>query len=122
MEDALQLEVPTTWLTTLRDRLLVNYNGSTDPVPNEDKPVITYLSRQSARHRRILDSDHLALIRELKKLENEGLAEVNVEAFEDGTPVEEQVAKIARTTVSVDIQMSKHTFSVVVTGRVVRSY
>jgi protein O-GlcNAc transferase len=99
MEDVLKLDVPTTWLASLRVKVLEHYKSNILP-PDHDKYVVTYLSRQNANFRRIDEGDHQALINELKKLEAEGLAEVNVEEFQDGTPIEEQVAKMARTTVN----------------------
>lgn len=64
------------------------------------KPVITYLSRQTAAHRHLREDVHEALVVGLKGLEKEGVAEVNIEEFTDADPKDEQVAKLSRTTVS----------------------
>jgi hypothetical protein len=90
---------PTNWLSSLKDRILRNYTGKISPkLPS--KPVVTYLSRQTAAHRHLTDEAHAGLIAGLKALEDEGVAEVNIEEFTDADPKDEQIAKLSRTTVS----------------------
>lgn len=87
----------------MKDRLLADYTGPVtldDPSHEHSKPVITYISRQTAAHRRLKEEVHEELITELQKLEKEGLAEIQVEEFTDADPKNEQVAKLSRTTVS----------------------
>lgn len=100
---AFELPVPKRWISDLKDRLIRNYNGPVslkDPSHANSKPVITYLSRQTAAHRHLREDVHDALIVGLKGLEKEGIAEVNIEEFTDADPKDEQVAKLSRTTVS----------------------
>ncbi|KAJ9119169.1 hypothetical protein QFC22_003661 [Naganishia vaughanmartiniae] len=103
MERAFKLPVPSNWVSDLKKRMLADYKGPVslkDPSHAKSKPVITYLSRQEAVFRTLSDEAHEALSVGLKTLEQEGLAEVNVETFTDADPKDEQVAKISRTTVS----------------------
>ncbi|KAJ9103166.1 hypothetical protein QFC21_002588 [Naganishia friedmannii] len=103
MDLAFELPVPERWLTDLKDRLLANYNGPVpldDPSHEHSKPVITYISRQTAAHRRLKEQVHEELVAELQKLEKDGLAEVHMEEFTDADPKNEQVAKLSRTTAS----------------------
>jgi hypothetical protein len=99
---AFELPVPDRWLDDLKDRIIVNYTG---PVTLQDhhhahsKPVITYLSRQTAAHRRLKEETHDALVAALMELDDEGVADVYVEEFTDADPKDEQVAKLSRTTV-----------------------
>jgi hypothetical protein len=85
----------------LKDRILVNYTG---PVTLRDhqhahsKPVITYLSRQTAAHRRLKEETHDALVAALMELDDEGVADVYVEESTDADRKAEQVAKLSRTT------------------------
>jgi len=95
--DALRLPVSPGWLTILRDRLLAGYVGDRRA---PDKHVITYLQRQNSGSRRLEDEDHEALWARLQEIGDEGLAEVRMEEFNASVPFEEQVARIARTTVS----------------------
>lgn len=91
-------------MSDLKKRLLANYKGPVslkDPSHAHSKPVITYLSRQEAVFRTLSDEAHEELSRALKALEEEGLAEVNIETFTDKDPKDEQVAKLSRTTVSI---------------------
>lgn len=64
--------------------------------------MITYLSRQTAAHRHLREDVHDALVVGLKELEKGGIAEVNIEEFTDADPKDEQVAKLSRTTVSIN--------------------
>lgn len=100
---AFQLPVPSNWVSDLKQRILGPYRGSVslrDPSHAHSKPVITYLSRQEAVFRTLSDEAHEALSLGLKSLEDEGLAEVNIETFTDALSKDEQVAKLSRTTVS----------------------
>ncbi|KAJ9119166.1 hypothetical protein QFC22_003658 [Naganishia vaughanmartiniae] len=104
MDRAFQLPVPTNWVNDLKKRLLVDYRGPVslkDPSHAKSKPVITYLSRQEAIHRRLRPEVHEELSAGLKVLEEEGLAEVNIEMFVDSDPKYDQVAKLSRTTIFV---------------------
>lgn len=99
---AFELPVPERWLTDLKDRVLVNYTGTVtlqDHQQAYSKPVVTYLSRQTAGHRRLRQETHEALVEGLAELEEEGVAEVHIEEFTDADPKDEQVAKLSRTTV-----------------------
>lgn len=106
MDKAFETPVPENWVGDLRQRVLETYTG---PVSLDDpahtskgvKPVVTYLSRQTAAHRRFRDETHEALLEGLASLEEEGIAEVQVEEFTDADPKDEQVAKLSRTTVSL---------------------
>lgn len=100
---AFELPLPKRWISDLKNRLLRNYRGPVslkDPSHAHSKPVITYLSRQTAAHRHLRDHVHDALITGLKRLEEEGIAEVHIEEFTDADPKDEQIAKLSRTTVS----------------------
>ncbi|KAJ9122995.1 hypothetical protein QFC24_004034 [Naganishia onofrii] len=104
MDRAFRLPVPANWVNDLKKRLLANYRGPIslkDPSHAHSKPVITYLSRQEALHRRLNNETHEELSAGLKVLEQEGLAEVNIEMFIDSDPKEDQVAKLSRTTIFV---------------------
>ncbi|KAJ9119165.1 hypothetical protein QFC22_003657 [Naganishia vaughanmartiniae] len=103
MDLAFELPVPDRWVTDLKDRLLASYTGPVsldDPGHAASQPVITYISRQTAVFRRLKEEVHEELVAELKELEEEGLAEVQVEEFTDADPKDEQVAKLSRTTAS----------------------
>jgi hypothetical protein len=83
--------------------MLAKYRGPVslqDPSHANSKPVVTYLSRQEAFHRTLNPETHEELIVGLKALEEEGLAEVQIERFTDTDPKDEQAAKLSRTTVS----------------------
>jgi hypothetical protein len=113
MDRAFETPVPANWIKDLRDRVLETYGG---PVSLEDpaherkgsKPVVTYLSRQTAAHRRLTEETHSELLRALEELEEEGVAEVHVEEFTDADPKDEQVAKLSRTTVSDLVTFDSH--------------
>ncbi|KAJ9119168.1 hypothetical protein QFC22_003660 [Naganishia vaughanmartiniae] len=86
--------------------MLANYRGPVslkDPSHANGKPVVTYLSRQEANHRKLNPDTHEELIMALKALEQEGLAEVNVEEFADADDKDDQVAKLSRTTILVGV-------------------
>lgn len=100
---AFELPVPERWLTDLKDRVLVKYTGPVTLHGHQhaySKPVVTYLSRQTAPHRHFKGETHDALVEGLAELEEEGIAEVHIEEFTDADPKDEQVAKLSRTTVS----------------------
>ncbi|KAJ9103163.1 hypothetical protein QFC21_002585 [Naganishia friedmannii] len=106
MDYAFRLPAPSNWVSDLKVRMLANYQGPVslkDPSHANSKPVITYLSRQEANHRKFNPETHEELIIALKALEEEGLAEVNVEEFSDADSKDEQVAKLSRTTILVGI-------------------
>ena len=101
--DALRLDVHNLWLNPLRQRLLGDYKGKV-PVgttktgaPKTKLPVITYITRQQTT-RRLDDEGHDGLMRELDMIRKEGLAEVNVEMFEERS-VQDQIAIMGRTSV-----------------------
>ncbi|KAJ9122998.1 hypothetical protein QFC24_004037 [Naganishia onofrii] len=102
MDKAFQLPVPSTWISDMKARILRNYRDSVtlqDPSHSKSKPVITYLSRQTATFRRLKQEIHEELVAGLKLLEQESIAEVQIEDFTDSDPKEDQVAKLSRTTV-----------------------
>jgi hypothetical protein len=101
-DKAFELPVPSTWISDMKARILRNYRGSVtlqDPSHSKSKPVITYLSRQTATFRRLKQEIHEELVAGLKLLEQESIAEVQIEEFTDSDPKEDQVAKLSRTTV-----------------------
>lgn len=98
MDDAFALPVPTDWTGPLREAIVKNYKG--DLPIDRGLPVITYLSRQGTHMRKLTDEAHNELERELKKLEQDGIAEVNTVEFSDKDPKDYQAAVLARTTVS----------------------
>ena len=61
-------------------------------------PVVTYISRQGAG-RRLRNEDHQLLVKSLKKLEEDGLCILQIPMMER-LSLQEQVATIAKTTVS----------------------
>jgi hypothetical protein len=63
-----------------------------------DLPIVTYISRQGGA-RRLSDTGHEGLVQVLKELEGDGVCTVNVVRMET-MDVKEQVAILARTTVS----------------------
>ncbi|KAJ9103165.1 hypothetical protein QFC21_002587 [Naganishia friedmannii] len=103
---AFQLPVPANWVDDLKKRLLTNYNGPVslnDSSHANSKPVVTYLSRQEAIHRKLSTEAHDELSAGLKVLEEEELAEVNIETFIDSDTKDDQVAKLSRTTIFVTL-------------------
>lgn len=103
-DKAFELSVPPTWISDIKARILRNYKGPVklqDPSHSKSKPVITYLSRQTATFRRLKQTTHEELVAGLKSLEHEGIADVFIEEFTDSNPKEDQVAKLSRTTVSI---------------------
>lgn len=105
MEDVFALDVPSTWMSDLKRCVLKGYKGKVS-LQTPRKPVVTYLSRQKATFRRLTPDNHDLLIRELRRVEREGLIEFNVEDFGDGDSKQDQVAKISRTTVSAACHIS----------------
>lgn len=96
-DEVFQLSAPKDWVTGLRDRILEKFPSKFKPA---NLPVITYMSRQKATTRNLRGDVNEQLIAELQKIADEGLAEFNVEEFTDKDAKEDQVAKLARTTVS----------------------
>ncbi|KAJ9122996.1 hypothetical protein QFC24_004035 [Naganishia onofrii] len=106
MDYAFRLPVPPNWVSDLKERMLAKYRGPVslqDPSHANSKPVVTYLSRQEAFHRTLNPETHKELIVGLKALEEEGLAEVQIERFTDTDPKDEQAAKLSRTTIFVGL-------------------
>jgi protein O-GlcNAc transferase len=68
-----------------------------------DLPTVTYISRQGTG-RRLISADHDGLVRALRALEAEGLCEVVVAEME-GMTVAEQLAAIAKSTVSLFLSL-----------------
>ncbi|KAJ9110061.1 hypothetical protein QFC19_001731 [Naganishia cerealis] len=88
-------------MVTIADRWSGHMGGSSkpiykgpvslkDPSHARSKPVITYLSRQKAVFRTLSQEAHESLVKGLKSLEKEGLAEVNIEEFTDADPKDDQ--------------------------------
>ncbi|WVR08426.1 hypothetical protein IAU60_005481 [Kwoniella sp. DSM 27419] len=100
--DVLRLRVSPDWLVNLRERVLSNYAGPVD-ISKPSKPKIVYLERQGSG-RELVPPDHGALLKQLFKIQNEGLAEVTMETFSSKIPFEDQVAKIS----TVDYLVSIH--------------
>ncbi|KAJ9110104.1 hypothetical protein QFC19_001775 [Naganishia cerealis] len=106
MDLAFKLPVPERWLTDLKDRILANYAGPVsivDPSHMLSRPVITYISRQTAAHRRLKGEIHEQLVAELQTLEQDRIAEVHIEEFTDADSKDEQVAKLSRTTILIGL-------------------
>nr|XP_031857896.1 uncharacterized protein CI109_006692 [Kwoniella shandongensis]KAA5524968.1 hypothetical protein CI109_006692 [Kwoniella shandongensis] len=100
--DALRLPVSRDWLVNLRSRVLAGYNGPIT-LKKSAKPKVMYLERQGSG-RELVPEDHAALVKEIERLGDEGLAEVTIEAFSSAIPFADQVAKIS----TVDILVSVH--------------
>ncbi|KIY72239.1 hypothetical protein CYLTODRAFT_486459 [Cylindrobasidium torrendii FP15055 ss-10] len=66
------------------------------------KPVVTYISRQQGSRRKLADNAHDRLVDALKKLEEEGLCEVNVVNMET-LQLRDQVALLAKTTIVIGV-------------------
>ncbi|KAL0578940.1 hypothetical protein V5O48_003031 [Marasmius crinis-equi] len=91
------------WWMTVRNNV-VRFTGL-DPSfgkDTTDTPVITYVSRQGWRRRRLIPEHHDRLVKELYKLRDEHGYEVNVVCMEDYTR-EEQIRLAARTTVMMGV-------------------
>lgn len=100
--DAFRLAAHKNWLSPLRKRLMRNYKGDVPTsIDKKSLPVITYISRQTTT-RRLTDESHAALLRELAKIRDEGLAEVNEELFEKRS-IEDQIAIMGRTTILISV-------------------
>jgi hypothetical protein len=103
--DAFRLDVHENWLKPLRERLLEGYKGpipvgtTKSGAPDTKLPVITYITRQQTT-RRLTNESHAELMLELDQIKREGLAEVNVEIFEERS-VQDQIAIMGRTSVSL---------------------
>lgn len=97
MDDAFALPVHGDWVAPLRQAIVGGYTGA--PIPDKGLPVITYLSRQSTHMRKMTQKAHEDLEAELKKLEQDGIAEFNTVEFSDKDPKDYQAAVLARTTV-----------------------
>ncbi|KAL4256500.1 Glycosyltransferase family 61 protein [Pleurotus pulmonarius] len=99
--DVLRLPVSPDWLVGLKHRIVADYHGPT-PLTMPDRPLVLYLQRQTDG-RRLVEEDHEALIRELYKLQDDGIAEVALEAFNSNMAFDEQVARISRATILVGV-------------------
>ena len=101
--DAFRMDVHENWLKPLRERLLEGYKGlvpvgtTKSGAPDTKLPVITYITRQQTT-RRLTNESHTELMLELNQIKREGLAEVNVEIFEERS-VQDQIAIMGRTSV-----------------------
>ena len=91
-----KLETHPDFWQPVRNSLLSSLHPSSNPPAS--KPVITYVSRQSAGQRRLRQADHDDLVRGLKTLEDR--YEVNVIVFEK-LPRHEQIHIAARSNVSM---------------------
>ncbi|KAF9458149.1 hypothetical protein BDZ94DRAFT_1174146 [Collybia nuda] len=65
------------------------------------KPLVTYISRQAAG-RRLLEKDHEGLVGALRKLEEEGICDVQVAMMERMT-VRDQIDLVARSTIILGV-------------------
>ncbi|KAH8079390.1 hypothetical protein HD553DRAFT_345736 [Filobasidium floriforme] len=101
MDDAFALPVHGDWVAPLRQAIVGGYTGA--PMPDKGLPVITYLSRQSTHMRKMTQASHENLEAELKKLEQDGIAEFNTVEFSDKDPKDYQAAVLARTTILVGV-------------------
>ncbi|KAF4604573.1 hypothetical protein EYR40_003347 [Pleurotus pulmonarius] len=99
--DVLRLPVSPDWLVGLKHRIVADYHGPT-PLTMPDKPLVLYLQRQTDG-RRLVEEDHEALIKDLYKLQDDGIAEVALEAFNSSMAFDEQVARISRATILVGV-------------------
>lgn len=103
--DVLRLPVSPDWLVGLKHRIVADYHGPT-PLSMPEKPLVLYLQRQTDG-RRLVEEDHEALIKELYKLRDDGIAEVDLEAFDSAMAFDEQVARISRATVSLSLSLRR---------------
>ncbi|KAJ8494657.1 hypothetical protein ONZ45_g8760 [Pleurotus djamor] len=99
--DVLRLPVSPDWLVSLRNRVFEGYHGPT-PLAMPERPLVMYLQRQDSG-RRLVTEDHLELVRELKRLQKDGVADYVVESFNSSVPFAEQVARISRATILVAV-------------------
>lgn len=67
---------------------------------SKPKPIVTYVSRQTAKQRRLMPKDHQDLVRGLLQLEKEGLCQVLIPEMER-MPIKEQVEIASRSTVGL---------------------
>jgi hypothetical protein len=72
-----------------------------------DLPIVTYVSRQGGAWRRLGDEYHEGLVQALNDLEREGVCKVNVARLET-MDLKEQVALVARSTVSPLLSQTAH--------------
>ncbi|KAE9403549.1 hypothetical protein BT96DRAFT_990210 [Gymnopus androsaceus JB14] len=69
---------------------------------SKPKPIVTYVSRQTAKQRRLMPKDHQDLVRGLLQLEKEGLCQVLIPEMER-MPIKEQVEIASRSTIMVGV-------------------
>ncbi|KAG6877037.1 hypothetical protein C0993_010865 [Termitomyces sp. T159_Od127] len=81
---------------------LMEARDAQEPLP---KPLVTYVSRQHANARRLLEEDHEALLDALRDLEEQGLCEFR-EARMEEMSLREQVELAARSTTT--LHMTHH--------------
>ena len=75
---------------------------------SKDKIIITYIDRQGVR-RHLIDEDHAYLVDELRALADANGYELNIVRAETLTK-EQQLALVARTTVSINPQLSHNLY------------
>lgn len=98
----MELPVPEGFWEPLRKTVLGNFLGNVESRNSDHdagrKPVVTYVSRQSAG-RRLTTEAHEGLVDALKQLEEEGLCDVRIPVMEHMT-LKEQIELASSTTVS----------------------
>lgn len=92
--------IPKGFWEPVRRSLLKNVFGHV-PSPDQRRPLVTYISRQTSG-RRLREEDHQNLVNELERLQLEGLCEVRVVAMER-LSLHDQLDLAARTTVLLGV-------------------
>jgi hypothetical protein len=95
-----EISAPTDWWEPLRQALM--YSLQIPDKPLSDKPVVTYINRQSTSRRKLRDEDHLALMQALYEVEAEGHALVYDARMED-IGKKEQFALSSRTNIIMGV-------------------
>ncbi|TFK25332.1 hypothetical protein FA15DRAFT_668559 [Coprinopsis marcescibilis] len=108
MAGTMNLTAPDGYWEPIRKSLLVNTVGSVPVVDSQgrvvdsdEKPIVTYISRQGAG-RRLIHEHHLELVKLLKELEKEGLCRLEIPMMER-LSIKEQLAIGAKTTILVGV-------------------
>ncbi|KAE9403554.1 hypothetical protein BT96DRAFT_878635 [Gymnopus androsaceus JB14] len=101
----MELPVPEGFWEPLRKTVLGNFLGNVESRNSDHdagrKPVVTYVSRQSAG-RRLTTEAHEGLVDALKQLEEEGLCDVRIPVMEHMT-LKEQIELASSTTIMVGV-------------------
>ncbi|KAL7412675.1 hypothetical protein BDY24DRAFT_392320 [Mrakia frigida] len=95
-----EVKAPKDWWEPLRQALMYSLHIPDEPL--SDKPVITYINRQSTSRRKLKDEDHLALMQALYEVEAEGYAQV-YDARMENIGKKEQFALSSRTNILVGV-------------------